>query len=92
MIKLQRKIDKGEPNTRVPIKKRKINVDFYPSSGSDFENDDPMADKTMPDGSEFGNGPEEEPLGKKVSNDGKRTVEMFDLMLPRGTSLKAFTR
>lgn len=23
----------------VPVKKRKINVDFYPSSGSDFENE-----------------------------------------------------
>ena len=31
-------------------------------------------------------------MGKKVGDDGKRTMEMFDLMLPRGTSLKAFSR
>ena len=41
----------------VPIKKRKINVDFYPSSGSDFDNDDPLGenkDHGFNDGTEFG--------------------------------------
>ena len=35
---------------------------------------------------------DEDMIGQKVSADGKRTIEMFDLMLPRGTSLKAFSR
>ena len=41
----------------MPIKKRKINVDFYPSSGSDFDNDDPLGenkDHGFNDGTEFG--------------------------------------
>lgn len=87
----------------VPIKKRKINVDFYPSSGSDFDNDDPLGenkDHGFNDGNEFGdlsvnNGLDakvhgiskhkEQKLGKQIAGDGKRTIEMFDLMLPRGT-------
>lgn len=86
----------------VPIKKRKINVDFYPSSGSDFENDDPLGDKIGfdEDGKEFNtvktynksSKSKDDLMGKKVADDGKRTMEMFDLMLPRGTSLKAFSR
>jgi hypothetical protein len=31
-------------------------------------------------------------MGTEISADGKRTVEMFDLMLPRGTALKAYSR
>lgn len=32
----------------VPVKKRKINVDFYPSSGSDFENEIPQNEEGNP--------------------------------------------
>ena len=79
----------------VPVKKRKINVDFYPSSGSDFDNDDPLGENKKMFGEVDGTGEDkkdEDMIGQKVSADGKRTIEMFDLMLPRGTSLKAFSR
>lgn len=84
----------------VPVKKRKINVDFYPSSGSDFDNDDPLGEnkKLFDEGNGAGEeGKEGEPkkdeqIGKQLGTDGKRTIEMFDLMLPRGTSLKAYSR
>ena len=83
----------------VPVKKRKINVDFYPSSGSDFgENESGMPDDDFvnPDGAVAdGSGKQIDQgltFGKQIAPDGKRTIEMFDLMLPRGTNLKAFTR
>lgn len=60
----------------VPAKKRKINVDFYPTSGSDLASGD---DEHMND-------------GEKQDGDGKKTVEMYDLHLPKGTVLKAYTR
>lgn len=67
-----------------------------------MDNDDPLGDKLGfdEDGKEFNtvksnylkDKGSKDQMGKKVGDDGKRTMEMFDLMLPRGTSLKAFSR
>ena len=66
----------------VPAKKRKINVDFYPTSGS--EASEPDEDQLQADGSK--------PALASNGQDGKRTMEIFDIHLPQGTHLKAFTR
>mmetsp|Transcript_5661 Transcript_5661/g.8960 ORF Transcript_5661/g.8960 Transcript_5661/m.8960 type:complete len:114 (-) Transcript_5661:529-870(-) len=48
----------------VPSKRKRFNVEFYPSSGSDTEMHDDKG------------------IGSKVGEDGKRQVQMFDLMVP----------
>ena len=35
---------------------------------------------------------EKELIGNQISADGKRTIQMFDIMLPKGASLKAYSR
>lgn len=52
----------------VPLRKRKVEVDYYPSDG------------------------EEGTAGPATGSDGKRTAKMYDLMVPAGLKVKAYTR
>jgi hypothetical protein len=53
----------------VPLRKRKVEVDYYPSEGED------ESSNTIGAGA-----------------DGKRTAKMYDLMVPAGMKIKAYSR
>jgi hypothetical protein len=52
----------------VPLRKRKVEVDYYPSEGEEGEG---------------------APAG---GADGRRTAKMYDLMVPAGMKIKAYSR
>lgn len=53
----------------VPLRKRKVEVDYYPSDGD-----------------------EDNSSGAATGADGKRTAKMYDLMVPAGMKIKAYSR
>lgn len=52
----------------VPLRKRKVEVDYYPSDGEEGE------------------------TSSAAGADGKRTAKMYDLMVPAGMKIKAYSR
>eukprot|EP00347_Sterkiella_histriomuscorum_P015287 403357600 len=60
----------------VPLRRKKIEVDYYPSD----DNEDGMGDLEDIDGD------------RPVAADGRKTAKMYDLMVPGRMKLKAFSR
>jgi hypothetical protein len=57
----------------VPLRKRKVDVEYYPSEGEEGGDNDELG-------------------AQPIDGTGKRTAKMYDLMVPAGLKIKAYTR